>query len=65
LGIVSLFCCGLLTGIVAIVLGLNGKKVAAQNGIGGGQAQAGIILGAIGTALWAIYLVGRVTFLKN
>ena len=63
-GIVSLFCCGFVLGIVAIVLGLNGKKVAAQNGIGGGMSTAGIVLGAIGLVGWAIYAVGRFTFLR-
>ena len=65
LGILSIFCCGLVAGIPAIILGNNGKKIAAQTGVGAGMAQAGFILGIIGTVLTTIGLIGRFTFLKS
>lgn len=48
-GILSFFCCGLILGIVAIVLGVQGRK-AAQMGTAtnGGMATAGMVLGIIG-----------------
>lgn len=55
LGLVSLLCAGPITGIIAIVLGINGKKKAeTMGGEGKGQATAGIVLGVIGTVLWII-----------
>lgn len=54
LGILGLICCGLLTSIPAIILGHLGKKEVAQSGgtqTGAGLAQAGFVLGIIGTAL--------------
>jgi len=61
LGIVSI-CFGYLAGIPAVIFGFLGKKKAAETGVGGGQALAGIILGFIGIVigvLWTIlFLVG-------
>ena len=60
LGIVSLFCCGIVTGIVAIVLSQQAKQEIARSGgmqTGAGQAQAGFILGIIGIALSLIGIV--------
>jgi len=60
LGIVSLFCCGVITGAVAIVLAQQAKREIAQSGgwqTGAGQAQAGFILGIIGVALTLLGLV--------
>jgi hypothetical protein len=57
LGIVSLFCCGIVTGIAAIVLAQQAKnEIAASGGTqsGSGQAQAGFILGIIGIVLTVI-----------
>ena len=54
LGILSLFCCGVVTGVVAIVLSQQAKReIAASGGMqrGAGQAQAGFILGIIGIVL--------------
>jgi hypothetical protein len=54
LGIVGLLCCAVLS-VVAIVLGSQAKKeIRASGGLqaGDGQAQAGIVLGIIGCALW-------------
>jgi hypothetical protein len=50
-GIVSLFCCGVALGVVAIVLGILARnEISASGGTqgGSGMALAGIILGAIG-----------------
>jgi hypothetical protein len=50
-GIISLFCCGFVLGVVAIVLGILARnEISASRGTqgGSGMAMAGIILGAIG-----------------
>jgi hypothetical protein len=60
LGILSLLCCGVITGTVAVVLAQQAKReIAASGGMqrGAGQAQAGFILGIIGIALTAIGLI--------
>ncbi|MGY2875237.1 hypothetical protein ACVW00_002427 [Marmoricola sp. URHA0025 HA25] len=60
LGILSLICCGVITGVVAIVLSQQAKReIAASGGMqtGAGQAQAGFILGIIGIALTVIGLI--------
>jgi Domain of unknown function (DUF4190) len=52
LGLFSLFCCGLLTGIPAIFVGAQAlSDIEASNGrlIGRGTAWLGIILGILGT----------------
>jgi hypothetical protein len=52
LGIVGLLFGGLLLGIPAIILGLNGrKKAAAGSATNGGQALAGLVLGIISTLM--------------
>lgn len=53
LGIVGLICCGICA-ILAIIFGKQAKdEIAANPGMQGeGQAQAGFILGIVGTALW-------------
>jgi hypothetical protein len=54
LGVVSIFLCGLFTGIPAIILGLKARKeIAASDGrqSGDGVALGGVITGAIGTVL--------------
>jgi VIT1/CCC1 family predicted Fe2+/Mn2+ transporter len=51
LGIISIFCCGFVLGIVAIVLGLIARKeIAASSGLQGGSgfAIAGIVTGVLG-----------------
>ena len=50
LGIIGVLCCGVILGIVAIVLGVKAKnKIAKNPGMeGSGKATAGIILGIIG-----------------
>jgi hypothetical protein len=63
LGILSLFCCGVITGVVAIVLAQQAKReIAASGGMqsGAGQAQAGFVLGIIGIALTVIGLIAYV-----
>jgi hypothetical protein len=60
LGIVSLFCCGVITGVFAIVLAQQAKReIAASGGMqrGAGQAQAGLVLGIIGIALTVLGLL--------
>ena len=50
-GILSLFCCGVVLGVGAIVLGLLARnEISASGGTqgGSGMALAGIILGAVG-----------------
>ena len=57
LGILSIFLCGLFTGIPAIVLGVKARKQVAASGgrlDGDGNALAGIITGAIGTVLQTV-----------
>lgn len=57
-GIISLFCCGVILGIVAIVQGRKGMALADQGlATNRGQAQAGMILGIIGLVIWVLYLV--------
>lgn len=58
-GIVSLLCCGIILGVVAIVLSLQAKKEIEASGgqqSGAGMAQAGLILGIIGVVLSVIWL---------
>ena len=60
LGIISLLCCGIITGPVAIFLSSAAKKeIAASGGVqgGAGQAKAGLILGIIGIVGWLAYIV--------
>ncbi|MGO4256338.1 DUF4190 domain-containing protein [Marmoricola sp. RAF53] len=60
LGILSLIMCGLFTGIPAIFVGRNAiREIDASNGQLGGRstANAGYILGIVGTAISAIGIV--------
>ena len=56
LGIIGLFIAGLILGIIAIVLSVKAKKqISANPQLGGeGRATAGLILGILGVAGWAI-----------
>jgi putative exporter of polyketide antibiotics len=57
LGIVGLVCCGIFTGIPALILGNSAKKEIAASGgtqTGAGMAQAGVILGIIASVLFVI-----------
>ena len=65
LGIISLFCLGIVLGPIAIVMGKNALAEVDANPTAytnRGQVQAGYILGIIGTALWVIGLVVRILF---
>jgi hypothetical protein len=57
-GIISLFCCGVILGVVAIVQGRKGMALADQGlATNRGSAQAGFVLGIIGLVLWAGWIV--------
>lgn len=59
LGILSLFCCGFISGIAAIILGKQAQQETAISGQNGaGLAQAGFILGIIGTVLSVLVGIG-------
>ncbi|MCW2830602.1 MAG: hypothetical protein JWP31_1294 [Aeromicrobium sp.] len=67
-GIVSLFCCGVILGPVAIALSTQAKnEIAATGGVqpGSGQAKAGLILGIVGIVGWVIFLVLRFAVLES
>jgi Domain of unknown function (DUF4190) len=58
LGIISLFACGFILGIPAILMGVSGRRKAeAGLATNDGQAQAGIVLGSISTVISAIGLI--------
>lgn len=58
LGILSIVCCGLFTGIPAIILGNNSKKAAAEGRASNGPlGNVGFILGIIGTVLGTLGLI--------
>jgi len=62
-GIIGIFCCGIVLGIIAIVLG-NGahKRIRQRPDLygGGGMATAGVVLGIIGFILHIIVAIVRV-----
>lgn len=67
-GIISLFCCGVVLGPVAIVLSNQAKsEIAATGGVqsGAGQAKAGFILGIIGIVGWVLFLLVRLSQLSS
>lgn len=60
LGILGFVCCGVFAAIPALVLGSQAKsEIAASGGVqgGAGMAQAGFILGLIGTILGTLGLI--------
>lgn len=58
LGIVSLLCCGIVTGVIAIVLAQIARGEIKQTGQGGsGMATAGFWLGIVGTAWSVLYAI--------
>ena len=58
LGILGLVCCGIFTGIPAIILGSSARKEIARTGQGGsGMATAGLVLGVIACIWGVIYLI--------
>lgn len=60
-GILSIICCGsFIFGIAAVILGFLGRKEINESGgakKGAGMAMAGLILGAVGVALSALYWI--------
>ena len=62
-GITSVMCCGLVTGVPAIIMGVLARNRIAQSGgalRGGGIAIAGVILGIAGSAIWTFVVVAGV-----
>ena len=62
-GIASVVCCGIVTGIPAIVMGVMARnRIARSSGAvaGGGMAIAGVILGIVGSAIWTFVVVAGV-----
>jgi len=60
LGLLSIFCFGILTGIPAIVLGIASRKTIERSGgaLGGsGMAIGGIVTGSLGTAVTLLYVI--------
>ncbi|HLK56541.1 MAG TPA: tetratricopeptide repeat protein [Chthonomonadaceae bacterium] len=66
-GIISLFCCGIILGIVAIVKANTAKQIIAANpGMqGGGKATAGMVLGIIGMGLSVLLIIVRLIALSS
>jgi hypothetical protein len=66
LGIVSLFCCGILLGPYAIVQANKAKQAIAMDPslTGGGMATAGMVLGIIALVLNIIGLVVRLAMIR-
>ncbi len=67
-GIISLFCCGVILGPVAIVLSNQAKsEIAATGGTqpGLGQAKAGLILGIIGIVGWVFLILVRLSTINS
>ena len=63
LGIVSLFCFGIILGPIAAIMGKNALDEIDANPqayTNRGQVQAGMILGIIAIVLWAVGLVIRI-----
>ena len=63
-GIISLFCCGVVLGPVAIVLSNQAKnEIAYSRGMqtGEGMAKAGLILGIVGIVGWVLLIIVRVS----
>jgi len=63
-GIISLFCCGVVLGPVAIVLSNQAKsEIADSRGMqtGEGMAKAGLILGIVGIVGWVLLIIVRVS----
>ncbi len=58
-GIVSIFFCGLILGIVAIAKSRNARNSIEEDPMlgGGGYATAGMVLGIIGVVLWGIWIL--------
>lgn len=57
LGIVSLLCCGLFTGIPAIFVGRSSERAQAEGLANNGNlGRVGWILGIIGSALWLLII---------
>jgi len=56
-GIISLFCAGLILGIIAISFGIQARHELSQKGQPTGKATAGLVLGIIGVVGWAIIMI--------
>ena len=64
-GIASILCCGLLTGIPAIITGYIARNRVTENPMqygGGGMAMAGMILGGISIVLTVLIIILQIAF---
>ncbi len=62
LGLLGILCCGVVTGIPAIVLARSAKKeIAATGQDGAGLATAGLVLGVIALVFTALFLLAALT----
>jgi hypothetical protein len=67
-GIISLFCCGIVLGPVAIVLSSQARSEIRQSQgwqTGEGQAKAGLILGIIGVVGWVLIIAVRLSTIDS
>jgi len=65
LGICSIAVCPIIPGVLAIIFGIMAKREIDENpGMEGrGQAQAGVILGIVGLALWTIAIIAYIAII--
>jgi len=61
--ILSLFCFGFILGPIAISKAKKAKEMIELNPrlTGSGKANAAMVIGAVGLALWVLYIIGRVS----
>jgi hypothetical protein len=66
LGLISLLCCGIILGPIAIIQANKAKQAIAMNpGLqGGGMATAGLILGICGLVLNILGLIVRLAMMR-
>lgn len=60
IGILSLLCCGVILGPVAVIMGFISRgRITSSGGTvgGGGMAMGGLILGVVGFLLWVVVVI--------
>ncbi|MGN1051326.1 MAG: DUF4190 domain-containing protein [Acutalibacteraceae bacterium] len=65
LGIVSMFCCGVVTGIISLVFGILFIKGSKPGDEGRGMAIAGVVLSIIAIVFYLIYFIVYCLVLGN